>query len=74
MNLSDKIKSIILSHIVPENQRQVGLEIESLYYDAPFNRLPVNQTNSYSATDLLLDIQNSCLDDDLFSYSLEPGG
>ena len=52
----------------------MGLEIESLYYDAPFNRLPVNQTNFYSATDLLLEIQNGCLDDDLFSYSLEPGG
>ena len=74
MNLSDKIRSIILSHIVPENQRQIGLEIESFYYGAPFNRLPASQTNCYSATDLLLDIQNSSLDDDLFSYSLEPGG
>ncbi|SVA99201.1 uncharacterized protein METZ01_LOCUS152055, partial [marine metagenome] len=62
-----------MSHIVPENQRQIGLEIESFYYDVPFNRLPASQTNCYSATDLLLDIQNSSLDDDLFSYSLEPG-
>ena len=74
MNLSDKIESIILSQLSPENQRQIGLEIEGFYYNAPFNRLPVNQTNYYSATDLLLDIQNSCLNDDLFSYSLEPGG
>ena len=32
MNLSEKIKSMILSGIVEEHQRKIGVEIESFYY------------------------------------------
>ncbi|MBL7030958.1 MAG: hypothetical protein ISR89_07315 [Candidatus Marinimicrobia bacterium] len=74
MNLIENIKSEILSHTVSENQRKIGLEIEGLYYDPHFNRLPVNPTNQYSATDLINDIQKNTRPDDPFTYSLEPGG
>ena len=57
MNLSEKIKSFIYSNIVPNNKRTIGVEIEGLYYDNHFKRLPVNPTDKYSATDLLYDIK-----------------
>ena len=56
MNLVENIKAEILSHTVSEKQRKIGLEVEGLYYDRHFNRLPVNPTNQYSATDLFQDI------------------
>ncbi len=74
MSLTEKIKSEILSRTVPENQRKIGLEVEGLYYESPFTRLPVNPTDRYSASDLFTDIQESIRVDDPFSYSLEPGG
>ena len=74
MNLQDKIKSTILSNVVPEKERKVGLEIEGLYYNNQFRRLPVNTTNEYSASDLLADANDLLKPDDVFSYSLEPGG
>ena len=74
MSLPDKIKSTILSGIVPANQRKVGVEIEGLYYTSGFNRLPVNKTTQYSAVDLLKEIIQSTKKDFPFSYSLEPGG
>jgi len=74
MSLSDKIKSTILSGTVPANQRKLGVEIEGLYYTAGFNRLPVNKTAQYSASDLLKEISQSAEKDYPFSYSLEPGG
>ena len=74
MNLPDKIKSEILSRIVPINQRKVGLEIEGFYYDSTFRRLPVNPSKYYSASNLFDDIQKRLKPDDSFSYSLEPGG
>ena len=74
MSLSDKIKSTILSGIVPANQRKVGVEIEGLYYTSDFNRLPVNKTAQYSAIDLLEEISQNAKKGFPFSYSLEPGG
>ena len=74
MSLSDKIKSTILSGIVPANQRKVGVEIEGLYYTSDFNRLPVNKTAQYSAIDLLEEISQNAKKGVPFSYSLEPGG
>ena len=74
MSLSDKIKSTILSGIVPANQRKIGVEIEGLYYTSGFNRLPVNKTTQYSAVDLFEEISQSAKKDFPFSYSLEPGG
>ena len=74
MNLTDKIKSFIYSKIVPSNKRAIGVEIEGLYYDNHFKRLPVNPTDKYSATDLLKDIKKANSIESSFNYSLEPGG
>ena len=74
MSLTDKIKSTILSGTVPANQRKLGVEIEGLYYTSSFNRLPVNKTTQYSASDLLKETSQSAEKNYPFSYSLEPGG
>lgn len=74
MNLQDKIKESILSKLVSESERKIGLEIEGLYYNKGFQRLPVNPTNKFSATDLLAGANNLLKPSDPFSYSLEPGG
>ena len=74
MNLVENIKSEILSHTVSEKQRKIGLEVEGFYYDRDFNRLPVNPTNQYSATDLFQEILENRQSNDTFTYSLEPGG
>lgn len=74
MNLAKKMKSEILSCTVQKNRRKIGLEVEGLYYNRFFTRLPVNPTDQYSATDLINDIQENIPKDGGFSYSLEPGG
>lgn len=74
MNLVENIKAEILSHTVSEKQRKIGLEVEGLYYDRHFNRLPVNPTNQYSATDLFQEILENRQSNDTFTYTLEPGG
>tara|TARA_Y100000746_G_scaffold231212_1_gene244469 strand:+ start:844 stop:2139 length:1296 start_codon:yes stop_codon:yes gene_type:complete len=76
MDLSEKIKSMILSGIVEENHRKIGVEIESFYYKkGSLNRLAVNNKNQYSASDLLFDINKITKNNkDEYTYSLEPGG
>ena len=54
MSLTKKIESLILSEMVSEKERKVGIEVEGLYYDKRLNRLPVNPTNQNSAIDLLM--------------------
>ena len=71
MTSTKKIKNIILSNCVAEQERKIGLEIEGLYYLNNMKRLPVNKTTSFSATELLAKIK---LKGNAFSYSLEPGG
>ena len=74
MSLTKKIESLILSKMVSEKERKVGIEVEGLYYDKRLNRLPVNPTNQYSAIDLLNDIKKLTSPRSPYSYSLEPGG
>lgn len=74
MNLEKKIKETILSGLVSESERRVGLEVEGLYYDSSFKRIPVNPTNKFSATSLLNEASGLVKHSDEFSYSLEPGG
>ena len=71
MSSVEKIKNIILSNCVDEAERKIGVEIEGLYYTDSFERLPVNKSSVFSATDLLSKIKR---DGKAFSYSLEPGG
>ena len=74
MSLTKKIESLILSKMVSEKERKVGIEVEGLYYDKRLNRLPVNPTNQYSAIDLFNDIKKLTSPESPYSYSLEPGG
>ncbi len=76
MNLSEQIKSMILSGIVEEQHRKIGVEIESFYYEkGDLSRLALENKNKYSAIDLLYDINKIAqVNQDTHSYSLEPGG
>lgn len=71
MNISEKIQNTILSNTTTPLTRRVGIEIECLYYDKDFQRIPVNQNNHFSATDLYLKIS---AESNKSWYSLEPGG
>ena len=53
MNLQNKIRSIILSHLVESEARTVGMEEECILYTKDNRRLPVNPCAEFSATDLL---------------------
>ena len=53
MNTVEKIKNVILSNCVDDAERKIGVEIEGLYYTDRFERLPVNTSSIFSATDLL---------------------
>lgn len=71
MNLSKSIQSVILSNMTTAQTRRVGIEVESLFYSHDCQRLPVNPTDRYSATDLIGEISNV---EKSVSYTLEPGG
>ena len=53
MKLKDRIRSIIMSKTVASEHRTIGIEEECIIYDEQNHRLPVNQGNKFSATDLL---------------------
>ncbi len=71
MSIQEKLQSVILSNRVSAKKRRIGIEVECLFYDKHFNRIPVNKGSKYSASDLLVDILKET---DESSYSLEPGG
>ena len=73
--LKARVLKTILSNLVPPQNRRIGVEIETLFYDSLFRRIPVNKGKSFSAEDLM----NSLLGFQVLSafpctYSLEPGG
>lgn len=75
MTIKQKIEEVILSNIVNPNERKVGLELECFFYDSSLNRIPVNKTNAYSASDFLIDVEKLASGESpQSSYSLEPGG
>ena len=72
MNLSDKIHSYILSHLVDPIERTIGMEEECFIYTNKNRRLPVNPCDEFSATDLLAIMNENVGSNGI--YSLEPGG
>lgn len=75
MNLTNRIRDVIESNFVPPDRRKVGVEIECLFYQADGQRIPVNPTNRFSATDFLGTLEAMQREDAAKSwYSLEPGG
>ncbi len=75
MNLTERIESVILSNLQPSEERKIGIECECFFYDSNQQRIPVNPTDKFSATDLLNEMIALQSDDAIkASYSLEPGG
>lgn len=72
MTLKDRIRDIILSRLVTEDARTIGMEEECFIYTANGERIPVNPGNEFSATDLLHIMNNTVGDNG--NYTLEPGG
>ncbi len=75
MNLTERIESIILSNLQPPDQRKIGVEWESFFYDKNLTRIPVKSAENYSSTDFFNEMINLQANDEKKSgYSLEPGG
>ena len=72
MNISDRIKSAILSKVVEPKDRRVGVEEECIIYTADLRRLPVNPCGEFSASDLLISMNENSHGNGI--YTLEPGG
>ena len=74
MNLNKYIKSHILSKLVKDKERKVGIEVECFVYTKNHKRLSVNSLNEYDATNLFKELEIAANGDDIGSFSLEPGG
>ena len=72
MGIDKQITSFILSQTVDHQYRKIGMEEECIIYTKNLDRLPVNPSQQYSATDLMNEINLST--DKNGIYSLEPGG
>ena len=74
MSVHNKVKSYILSNSVGYNvRRKIGIEVECFVFDEKYNRIPVNKGSTYSASNLLEEL-NSIEKISTASFSLEPGG
>ena len=51
MNLDKYIKSHILSKLVKEQDRKVGIEVECFVYTKNYKRLKVNSFNEFDSID-----------------------
>jgi glutamate--cysteine ligase len=75
VTINNHIKKYILSNLVEEKSRKIGIELECIFYDGNLNRIPVNPCNQFSATDLLNAIQHTeIINRKGVTTSLEPGG
>lgn len=75
MNLTERIEAVILSNLQPSGERKIGIECECFFYDSEKQRIPVNPSNRFSATDLLNEMIALQSNDEIKAgYSLEPGG
>ena len=68
----DQVKGFILSKPNKIIRRKIGIEIESFIYNEDINRIPIHDSNKFSATKLLEELKNQSSDDS--AYSIEPGG
>jgi len=73
--MKNKIIELILKKSSTNNDRLIGVEIENIVYTKSGNRIPVNPSEDYSASDLLIDlIKNKNNKNEKYDYSMEPGG
>ena len=68
MSLKFEVKNVILSNLKKPSDIKIGIEIENIIYNNKNQRIKVNPSNSFSATDLINNLNN------VEDYSLEPGG
>lgn len=75
MTIHEHIKEFILSNRVDPEKRRIGVELECIFYDRDFKRIPVNPCDRFSATDALEELNKAeFLNAKGISLSLEPGG
>ena len=75
MNLKERIESVILSNLQPKEERKIGIECESIFYNKKMQRLPVNQSDDISAIDIKNELEGLQEGDSIKSgYTIEPGG
>ena len=73
MSVKNRLKSYILSKSIGNKTRKIGIEVECFIFDKNKRRIPVNKCDTFSASDLLEELNlNSKNSAD--QYSLEPGG
>ena len=73
MSVKNRLKSYILSKSIGNKTRKIGIELECFIFDKNKKRIPVNKCDTFSASDLLEELNlNSKNSAD--QYSLEPGG
>ena len=70
MSFKEQLKSYILSKNISNEERKLGIEVECFIFDKNDNRIPVNNGSSFSAFDLLKELESLPNG----NYSLEPGG
>jgi glutamate--cysteine ligase len=70
LSVKEQLKSYILSKSISSEERKLGIEVECFIFDKNNNRIPVNKGSSFSASDLLKELESSSNG----NYSLEPGG
>ena len=70
MSFKEQLKSYILSKNISNEERKLGIEVECFIFDKNDNRIPVNSGSSFSAFDLLKELESLPNG----NYSLEPGG
>ena len=58
MNLVGEVKNVILSNLKKPLDIKIGIEIENIIYNDKNQRIKVNRSNSFSATDLLRNLKN----------------
>lgn len=75
MMLTDRILSSILSNTKAPEERQIGVEVECLFYTREGQRLPVNPGTAYSAHDMKDElVQKFSKTENPPHLSIEPGG
>jgi len=73
LSVKNRLKSYILSKSIGNKTRKIGIEVECFIFDKNKRRIPVNKCDTFSASDLLEELNlNSKNSAD--QYSLEPGG
>ena len=73
--MKNNIVELILKTPSSNNNRLIGVEIENIVYTNKGKRLHVNPSADYSASDMLIELNNNKKNNNEdFNYSIEPGG